>query len=302
MEEQELKNRWNNPPVPMPEEEIGNALRQLLSRMAMYEKMVAEKKKMKRRKYTLLKIAGVLLLPVLASFFTYLLLRNQPVAEGSIVAYTEYATLLGERRQVRLPDSTEVCLNSGSVLIVPEKFIGRERRVYLVGEGYFNVASDKEKPFKVKTSFVEIEALGTEFSVSAYSDDNAVEVILAEGSLRVSAADSLYAPSVMMLPDHQAVYNRQTHDFRINKVNAAQCTAWKEGVLIFDHTPIGDVLRRLEIQFGVEINYDKSDLHIMKHAITAKFIRHESLTDLLDLLAEIIEFKYQLANGQVIIK
>lgn len=302
MDEQELKNIWNNPPADMPDEEIGNALKKLLAKISVYEKILSEKKRITRRKYTLLKIAGILLLPVLASFFTYLSVKDKIVVREAIVAYTEYAAARGERRQIILPDHTEVCLNSGSVLIVPEKFIGKDRTIYLVGEGYFNVAPDKEKPFKVKTSLVEIEALGTAFSVSAYSEEQTVEVILAQGSVRLSAADSLYAQSLVMLPDHQSVYSRETNDFTVNKVNASQRTSWKEGVLIFDKTPIGDVLRRIEIQYGVEINYDKSDRHIMKHTITAKFIRNESLTDILDLLAGIIEFNYQLVNNQVLIQ
>lgn len=302
MDEQELENIWNNPPAHMPDEEIGNALKKLLGRISMYERMCSEKKRITRKKYALLKIAGMLLLPVLASFFTYLSVKDKTVVRESIVAYTEYAAPRGERRQIVLPDHTEVCLNSGSVLLVPEKFIGKDRTTYLVGEGYFKVAPDKEKPFKVKTSLVEIEALGTAFSVSAYSEEQTVEVVLAQGSVRLSAADSLYAQSLVMLPDHQSVYSRETNDFTVHKVNASQCTSWKEGVLIFDKTPIGDVLRRIEIQYGVEINYDKSDRHIMKHAITAKFIRNESLTDILDLLAGIIEFKYQLVNNQVLIK
>lgn len=302
MDEQELKNIWNNTPADMPDEEIGNALKKLLRRISVYERIFSQKKRITRKKYMLLKIAGIVLLPVLASFFTYLAMKDRTVVRESVVTYAEYAAPLGERRQIILPDHTEVCLNSGSVLIVPEKFIGKDRTIYLVGEGYFNVAPDKEKPFKVKTPLVEIEALGTAFSVSAYAEEPTVEVILAQGSVRLSTADSLYAQSLVMLPDHQSVYNRETNGFTVNRVNASQCTSWKEGVLIFDKTPIGDVLRRIEIQYGVEINYDKSDRHIMKHIITAKFIRNESLTDILDLLAGIIEFKYQLVNNQVLIK
>ena len=302
MEEQDLKNKWNNTPVDMPDEGVGNALEKLWNRISVYEKIHAERKRLRRRKYAVLQLAGLFLLPVLASFFTYLLVKDRTQVRESLVAYTEYAAPLGERRQIVLSDSTLVCLNSGSVLIAPEKFIGNDRTLYLIGEGYFKVAPDKEKPFRVKTSLLQIEALGTEFSVSAYAEDNAVEVILAHGSVRLSALDSLYAESLVMLPDHQTIYSPRAEGFTVNKVNAWQCTSWKEGVLIFDRTPLDDVLRRIEIQYGVQINYDKSDRHIMRHTITAKFVRNETLADILKLLAEITDFKYQLVNNQVIIK
>lgn len=302
MEEQELRHKWDHTPAEMPAEEVGNALGKLLERISLYEKMFAEKQPVKRKKYTLLQVAGLLALPLLASLFTYLAMRNRPLVPETLVAYTEYAAPPGEQRQIVLSDHTRVCLNSGSVLLVPERFAGAERTIYLVGEGYFEVAPDKEKPFKVKTSLVEIEALGTEFSVSAYAEDDAVGVILAQGSVRLSALDSLRPQSLVLLPDHQSLYRRASGSFTVNQVNASHRTSWREGVLIFDKAPIDEVLRRIEIQYGVEISYDRSDRRIMKHAVTAKFVRHESLGELLDMLADIIGFSYQRVNNQVIIK
>lgn len=301
MKEEDLKNIWNHPTANPSNEEVGNALKQLLARISLYERMFTEKRRISRKKYGLLKIAGILLLPLFASFFTYLSMKDRIGVRESLVSYAEYAAPLGERREIVLPDSSRVCLNSGSVLLVPEKFVGSDRTLYLVGEGYFKVASDKEKPFKVKTSVLEIEALGTEFSVSAYAADSEVGVILARGSVRLSALDSPAAESLIMLPDHQSVYDPQAHGFRVNKVDASQCTSWKEGVLIFDKTPIAEVLRRVEIQYGVRIQYDRSDGRITKHAVTAKFVRNESLVDILDMLSDIIDFKYRLVNNQVLI-
>ncbi len=286
----------------MPAEEVGNALRKLLARISVYEDMWAEKEPVRRKKYLLLRMAGLLLLPLLASLFTYLPMKKRLLVQETPVAYAEYTAPPGERREIVLPDDSRVCLNSGSMLIAPQRFTGTDRTVYLVGEGYFQVAPDKEKPFKIKTFLVEIEALGTEFSVSAYTEDNSVGVILTEGSVRLSALDSLHPQSLVLLPDHQSVYSRASGSFTVNKVNASQRTSWKEGILIFDQTPIGDVLRRIEIHYGVEISYDKSDRRITKHAVTAKFVRNESLGELLDMLADIIGFQYQLVNKQVIIK
>ncbi|WP_102408109.1 FecR family protein [Parabacteroides bouchesdurhonensis] len=302
MEQQDLKDLWNNLQVNVSEKEVENSLKQLLARISLYEELFSAKRKATQKNYSILKIAGILLLPVLASFFTYLSFNNRTIVQESIISYTEYVAPMGERREVVLEDDTRVYLNSGSVLIAPKKFIDKNRIIYLIGEGYFKVASNKEKPFRVKTSLIEIEALGTEFSVSAYSQDNSVQVILTEGSVRLSTLDTPNSQSIIMSPNHQSVYNPQINGFIVNEVNASRYTSWKEGILIFDKTPISDVLRRIEIQYGVQISYDKSNTNITRHNITAKFIQNESLEDILNALSNIINFKYQIIKNQVIIK
>jgi len=302
MDQQDLKDIWDNPQTNVSEEEISNALKTLLSRISLYEELSSRKKRYIQRLYKVLKIAGIFLLPILASYITYYFLDRNPVIQETLIANTEYAVPLGERREVLLDDGTVVYLNSGSILITPEKFIGKERNVYLVGEGYFKIASNKEKPFKVKTSLVEIEALGTEFSVSAYPQDNSIKTILAEGSVRLSVLDVANAPSIVMIPNHQSLYTPDMNGFMVSEVNALNHISWKDGILIFDKTPINDVLRRVEIQCGVQIIYDRSNKTITKHDITAKFIHDESLTEILDVLSEVVEFNYQITNNQVIIK
>jgi len=302
MDHQYLKDIWDNPQTTVSEEETTNALRTLLSRISLYEEFSSGKKQYVQRIYKAFKIAGILLLPILASYITYQLQDRNPVILETVITNCEYTAPLGERREVLLNDGTVVYLNSGSVLVAPEKFIGKERCVYLVGEGYFKVAANREKPFKVKTSLIEIEALGTEFSVSAYPQDNSIKTVLAEGAVRLSALDETNAQSIIMIPNHQSLYTPHMNGFMVSEVNASDHTSWKDGILIFDKTPIGDVLRRIEIQSGIQISYDKSNKSIMKHDITAKFIHNESLTEILDVLSEVVEFNYQITNNQIIIK
>ncbi|MFR7879195.1 MAG: FecR family protein, partial [Butyricimonas paravirosa] len=88
---------------------------------------------------------------------------------------------------MELADGTRVWLNAQSELRYPVQFIGNQRVVYLKGEGYFEVTSNEEKPFIVRTlSDVEVKVLGTRFNVSAYEDDADVTTTLAEGSVEVT--------------------------------------------------------------------------------------------------------------------
>jgi len=300
---QDLKAIWDNPQTQVSEEEIGNALADQLKRIALYEELSSRKKKAVQKFCKIGRVAGILLLPVLASFLTYHFQnKNNIVVQEVLIAHTEYAVPMGERRDIVLEDGTCVCLNSGSVLITPEKFAGKERSVHLIGEGYFKIAHNKEKPFKVKTAFVEIEALGTEFSVSAYPQDNSVRTILTNGSVRLSVLDAANAQSIIMTPNHQSLYAPRMNGFMVSEVNAADHTSWKDGMLTFDKIPITDVLRRIEIQYGIRINYDKKDENIVKHDITAKFIHHESLTEVLEALSEVVDFSYVVSDNQVTLK
>ena len=92
----------------------------------------------------------------------------------------------GGQYEVILADGTKVWLNSASSLSYPTTFTGKNRQVLLKGEAYFEVAEDKNKPFKVSVADVQVEVLGTHFDVMAYEDENAIKTALLAGAVRVT--------------------------------------------------------------------------------------------------------------------
>ncbi|NJK96971.1 MAG: FecR domain-containing protein [Bacteroidales bacterium] len=96
---------------------------------------------------------------------------------------------MGSKSSIRLPDGTEVVLNAGSKLTYDFSYGITSREVSLIGEGYFKVAKQKNSPFIVKTAKAHIKALGTEFNVKAYPEENEVEAILVEGTIQVNKFD-----------------------------------------------------------------------------------------------------------------
>ena len=100
-----------------------------------------------------------------------------------------------------LQDGTVVNLNSASELRYPVRFTGTERKVFLTGEAYFQVAKDKEHPFVVVTGEAEIEALGTSFNIYSYEEENRIETTLVEGAVRFAVADQ----TVILMPGEQGV-------------------------------------------------------------------------------------------------
>lgn len=113
---------------------------------------------------------------------------------------------LAECKSIYLPDGTEVTLNHFSSLTYPERFRGKERKVVLDGEGYFEVSKDKQHPFIVQAEAVRVQVLGTHFNIEAYRNDPEVKTTLFEGSVAVSTAN---APKYIVLrPNESAIYNK----------------------------------------------------------------------------------------------
>ena len=131
------------------------------------------------------KIAAILLLPVLLISTWYFITDGRFFAKEEKTIYAEIFSPLAARTRFELPDGSTGWLNSGSTLKFPVKFRGKQREVKLSGEGFFNVVKDSEKPFVVKTSDMNIVALGTRFNVLTYPNDETCEVTLESGKVVV---------------------------------------------------------------------------------------------------------------------
>ncbi|UVV59339.1 FecR family protein [Bacteroides thetaiotaomicron] len=97
-----------------------------------------------------------------------------------------------EANKSRLPCPTTLTayLNSGTLLVYPQKFTGDIRSVYLIGEANFDVKKDKQHPFIVKTNHLKVKVLGTKFNVHAYAEDEKTTTTLESGSVVVQKANN----------------------------------------------------------------------------------------------------------------
>ncbi len=185
--------------------------------------------------------------------------------EALQTVYTEK----GVKSSIVLPDGSLVKLNSDSKITYPVKFIGSTREVSISGEAYFNVVSDSLHPMIVTTvKGSKIKVLGTEFNVKSYEDDVEETTTLYSGKISLIAGGS--ANEKVLLPAQQAVVDIQEKVMSISKPSALQETkAWTEGKIIFDETPLDEVVKILERWHGVEIT--SRDSKILKYKITANF-------------------------------
>jgi transmembrane sensor len=154
------------------------------------------------------------------------------------------STPRGGEFKVTLEDGTVVWLNAQSQLYYPESFEGNERRVKLVGEAFFEVAKNPDKPFYVETDKQIVRVYGTKFNICSYADDPVAYTTLLSGSisLKLNMGNN---SEVMLTPGHQALFERTTSAVNIHAVDAESVTSWRNGRFVFDDQSLDQIMRTL---------------------------------------------------------
>ncbi|PTQ97863.1 FecR family protein [Mucilaginibacter yixingensis] len=210
------------------------------------------------------------------------------------VVYNTLSTPRGGMFQVVLPDGTQVWLNSASSLKFPTTFSGSERRVTLTGEGYFEVAKNKEKPFYVDINHVEVRVLGTHFNIAAYEDDNDITTTLLEGAVQVKNSDQ----SSTIKPGEQAVVKNDCNAIKVSPANIEKAMAWKNGYFIFGDEDIKSIMKKISRWYDVEVVYS-GDFNNIRFGGT--FYRSKSIDELLSNLEAIGKINFKIAGRRIIV-
>ena len=233
-----------------------------------------------RRGFTfyLLRIAAILILPLLISTITFAYLYINDNRQPQAIAYLEATSAPGIVTQITLPDSSKVWLNSGSRLRYPSRFVGMERNVTLQGEGYFEVQSDRQHPFYVATTDeLRVMAHGTKFNVNAYADDELIEATLEQGAVDILIGHQRETLS----PGEQAIFNKEALTMEIQQVHVDVTTAWREGKLIFRNATMKEITKQLARRYNVDINLHDESRTPQRFRAT---FTNESLPQILDYL------------------
>ncbi len=172
---------------------------------------------------------------------------------GEALRYNVLRVPRGGEFAVELADGTLVRLNSDSELRYPVHFAGGERRVYLRGEGYFEVVKDARKPFVVEAGGMEVEVLGTTFNVSAYADEGAVATTLVEGAVRFSGESG----SVELSPGEQGLADGAGAVTK-REVDVNDYVAWQKGQFVFRHRTLEEVIRVVCRWYNVEAVFESA--------------------------------------------
>ena len=218
-------------------------------------------------------------------------------AEGdreNIVQYNTLTTPAGRQFHIQLPDGTDVWLNAASSIRYPTSFTGNERKVTISGEAYFEVATDKRKPFLVDIdNKATVEVLGTHFNINSYSDERNVQTTLLEGSIKIRNNKQ----SILLKPSQQVVLENGTMQL-IEDADINIIMAWKNGSFRFRNTPLQDVLRQLSRWYDVEVSYQQ---HVPQMAFTGAIKRNLALSEALRVL-EVLGVNFSIEGKHLIVK
>lgn len=209
----------------------------------------------------------------------------------------EYTCGAGEVKKVVLADGTGVWLNNMSVLVTLEPFEKDFRRVKLIGEAYFDVSHNAEKPFVVETFGLKTEVLGTSFNVNAYPGLKHKEIILYEGSVKISPENNP-KKSLLVKPGEKVRVSDDNSKFYISGIDNSEPAAWREGILEFNNEELFQIARKLERKFNTRIFIASQQTGKLR--FTAEFEK-EPLDKILKLLKEAKSFNYSFTDEGVII-
>lgn len=254
-------------------------------------------KKSNFKKYSLSIAASLLLISVLSFSYFYsdidsLLNKNELIGKNIV----NVITAKGKKELVNLPDGSTVTLNVDSKISYPNNFEGNIREVQLVGEAFFDVKRNESKPFIVYANEIKIKVLGTSFNIKSYPKDKNVETTLVTGKVEVLKKKE--KTPVVLNPSQRAVYNKSSNKLKVDTVKSEDITAWKKGKLIFNKTPISQVIHDLERNYDVKFIIKSKEL--LSYEYTGTF-NDLTIKEVLEFLKISSPIAYEIKENSIIL-
>lgn len=212
------------------------------------------------------------------------------------IATHQILSLLGERKNVNLPDGSVVMLNSNSSISYTSDFNQKSREISLTGEAFFVVAKDQAKPFIVTSGNISTTALGTEFFIKSERDEPAISISLLEGKVRVVSASNkqplFLNPGEMAKSEDGNTLNKETFD-------STWLKTWIKGKIVFNKTPVKSAIRELEKWYGTDITINDEGL---KHQTITGAYDQATLQDILKVICFSLGRTYHISGNKIIIE
>ncbi|TRX71437.1 FecR family protein [Carboxylicivirga sp. M1479] len=202
----------------------------------------------------------------------------------------------GAEYQLVLSDGTKVWLNSESSLTYPVNFVGESREVLLTGEAFFDVTTNREKPFIVKTNKSSVKVFGTQFNVMSYADEAIEQTTLVEGSIAVLYNNQ----EVMVKPGQQANIQSSGAEMSIVEVDTQLYTDWKDGVFRFEEMTLKEVASKLSRWYNVDFYFANEDMK--GRMITGAMKRSTDFELLMSLVEKSAEVEIVINENTVLVK
>lgn len=210
-------------------------------------------------------------------------------------------------RRLMLEDGTVIILKPSSSIEYPHKFSGTERNVSLLGEAFFDVAREKDRPFFIHAANVTVKVLGTSFNVMAYEGAKEISVAVKTGKVSVYAKTKNTVTSqlkedeeVILTPNQEAVYNTTNESFSKKLVSRPQIILEKPTLFEtqYDGAPVVKILKELEKNYGVSIQYDEQ---LLGGCTLTTSMAEEGLYERIEIICKAIGATHELVGTNIVI-
>lgn len=271
--EEAMKSMWDDTPAASADTEL--ALKRLYKRL--FSKL---RERTVSRRVFIRWVAAAVILPVVAAAAAFIGAKS---FRAEPVEWTQVAVPYGERKQVTLADGTQLWIGAGTRVVYPQAFEGSERKIFVDGEIYAEVAHDEDHPFVVSTCDADVRVLGTTFGLRAYDNDDDSELMLVEGRVNFEIDGRAYNGVEALLPGDMVRYNRDSGVVERSKFNAEGFHSWaRDGSIYFFNEPLGNIASMLSRRF--DRNIVITDPALAKLEFYIFLSSSDSLNDVLNVL------------------
>lgn len=261
------------------------ALQRFLNRIEEYENKYNRRRKNRIVYFVVSAVATLALLVAISTYVHY----QKPSQEHYTVVVE--AT---QKKKIVLPDQSVVWLSPDSRLSYPSELDGAERHVSFEGDAFFEISSDKEKPFIIDLGEETIRVLGTSFNIQNKAEANNREVVLVSGSIELAFSDT--QESYQLHPNEMISYSKTDRRPKIEAVEASLYSIKTKDRLIFDNESLSYVVRCLEIWYGVEIQDSQIDTDKIYVSFT---VIDETPEQTMKMLSMVAPVKYEISGGVI---
>jgi len=288
------------------------------------QKGISKQKSTKRilnLKMNFLRIAAIVVVTfLLGGTLSYFIFNSKPIA---VYSDCEVSASLGSTSEIVLPDQTHVWLNGGSKIKYSTSFNQNDRLIYLEGEGYFKVAKNKNLPFIVDAFGFEVKAIGTEFNVKAYKDDETIETTMVDGKVTLQHSAENILEGVILVPNQKATFFKLKETLTIevlkelkekkeefeyipenrliiaSRIDPKSIVSWKENQLIFEREKLSVLVEKLSRKYNFTFVFKSDDIKRFRFSGT---LEDETLQQVMDVIKISSPIDYTIVGKTVIIE
>jgi len=236
--------------------------------------------------YYTYRIAAVLVVGLVLSLSWYYVTR---------IAGTEKMVARDEPVEVMLDDGTQILVNRNSTIRFNKNFRSAERRVFLSGEAWFDVARDTTRPFIIEAGDALVEVLGTSFNVNAYKESPVVEITVESGLVALSAKEN-QEDLIVMKAGSGGTYHKSQKELTLLASSNPNNISWKTRELYFDGSSLGEVLSLLRRVYGAKLVIMDPELESCTITVTFK---DQSLDAVLKVLEMTLDLEITRSGDEI---